>query len=62
LYDQIFSINVKSVFFFIKEAKDLLKKSSQGSNVLITSSLSGIQPGRIVGVYAMSKAAVISMA
>ena len=62
MYDQIFSINVKSVFFFIKEARDLLKKSSQGANVLITSSLSGIQPGRIVGVYAMSKAAVISMA
>ena len=62
LYDQTFSVNVKSVFFFIKEAKELLKKATQGANILITSSLSGVHPGRIVGVYAMSKASVISLA
>ncbi len=61
LYDQIFAVNVKSVFFFIKESFDLLKLSKDGGNILVTSSLSGVMPGKIVGVYAMSKAAIINM-
>ena len=53
---------MKAVFFFLKEALELLKKPRDGASVLITSSLSGVHPGKIVGVYAMSKASVINMA
>ncbi len=54
-------MNVKSVFFFVKEAFDLLKLSTDGGIILVTSSLSGVMPGKMVGVYAMSKAAIINM-
>jgi NAD(P)-dependent dehydrogenase (short-subunit alcohol dehydrogenase family) len=54
-------VNVKSVFFFIKEAYDLLKLSKDGANILVTSSISGVMPGKMVGIYAMSKAAIINM-
>ncbi len=39
----------------------MLLKSKNGANILITSSLSGEHPGKLLGVYAMSKASVISM-
>ena len=61
-YDLTFAVNVKAVFFFMKDSLELLKKATNGASVLITSSLSGVHPGKIVGVYAMSKASVINMA
>ena len=62
IFDLTFSVNVKANFFFTKEALELLKKATDGANVLITSSLSGVYGAKILGVYAMSKASVISMA
>ena len=54
-------MNVKSVFFLIKECLHLLKKSQGGANILVTSSSEGKYPNSVVGVYAMSKAAVDNM-
>lgn len=54
-------MNVKSVFFFVKESFELLRLSKDGGSVLVTSSLSGVMPGKMVGVYAMSKASIINM-
>ena len=34
----------------------------KGSNILITSSLSGVYPGKMIGIYAMSKAAIFNLA
>ena len=61
VYDRTFAVNVKSVFFFIKEALELLKISKDGSNILVTSSLSAVTPGKMLGVYAMTKASVVNM-
>ena len=52
-------VNVKSAFFLLKEALPHLKKS-QGK-VLFVASLYGYSPNPIVGVYSMTKAAMINM-
>ena len=61
LYDQTFAVNVKSVLFFTKDALELLKKATDGGSILVTSSLSAVQPSRILGVYAMGKAALMNL-
>ena len=60
-YDFTFAVNVKAVFFFAKEAIDLLRKSKKGANILVTSSLSAVTPSKILGVYAMTKASMVNM-
>jgi dehydrogenase/reductase SDR family protein 4 len=60
-YDKLWDLNVKSVFFLIKEAKDLLKKAGKGANALVISSVSGKNPHYTLGVYAMTKAALDNM-
>ena len=59
MYDQIFDINVKGVFFAIQKAESLL---SEGATVIITSS--GVTHGGILngGLYSASKAAVRQLA
>jgi dehydrogenase/reductase SDR family protein 4 len=57
----MFDINVKSVFFLIKEALPLLKKGQKGKNILLISSVTGTNPSISVGVYAMTKAAIDNM-
>ena len=61
-YDLIWNVNVKSVFFFIKESLDLLKASTGGANILMTSSIAGFQPERFLGVYSTTKSALINLA
>ncbi len=59
LYDQIFNINVKGVFFAIQKAEPLL---SEGASVIITAS-SVIHGGmNTAGLYSASKAAVRQLA
>ncbi|CDW80890.1 dehydrogenase reductase sdr family member 4 [Stylonychia lemnae] len=60
-YDELFNVNVKSQFFFIKEAYPLLKKSPKDANILVNSSIMGKSPDKFIGVYAMTKATLISM-
>ena len=57
----MFDLNLKSVFFLIKESKELLMKSTGGANVLVISSGSSEKPLPRVGVYAMTKAAMNNM-
>lgn len=59
MYDQIFNINVKGVFFAIQKAEPML---SEGATVIITSS--GVTHGGILGggLYSASKAAVRQLA
>jgi NAD(P)-dependent dehydrogenase (short-subunit alcohol dehydrogenase family) len=59
-FDKTFAVNVRSVFFMIKEAKPLLFKS-EAANILVTSSITGLFPNRLLGVYAMGKAALLNM-
>ena len=60
-YDHLFDVNVKAQFFFIKEAYPLLKKSGRDANILVNASIMGKSPDKLIGVYSMTKAALINM-
>ena len=60
-YDKLFDLNVKSVFFLIKEAKELLIKSGPDANILVVSSVGGKNPHPSLGIYNMTKAALDNM-
>ena len=61
-YDKMWNLNVKSTFFLIKEAKDLLLACAEAggkpTNVLVISSVTGRTPQHTLGVYAATKAAL----
>jgi dehydrogenase/reductase SDR family protein 4 len=60
-YDKMFSLNVKSTFFLIKESISLLKKGSNDSNILVVSSIAGSSTSPLLGVYGMTKASLNNM-
>ena len=63
-YDRMWEVNVKSVFFHIKECYPMLKKSKAeggAANVLVISSMGGQNPHSFMGVYCMTKAALDNM-
>ena len=57
----MFDVNVKAVFFMIKETIPLLKKGGKASNILVTSSEGAKQSASFLGIYCMTKAAVDNM-
>ena len=57
-YDKMWDLNVKSIFFLIKECLHLLKKGGKESNILIVSSVGAKNPSSMIGVYNMTKAAL----
>ena len=59
-YDKMFEVNVKSTFFAIKDAKPYLEKG-ENPNILILSSVVGVNPSPPIGVYSMTKAALDNM-
>lgn len=59
-YDKIFDINVKSTFLLIKEAVPLIKNSQNGS-IVIVSSIAGFNPLDLLGIYSVSKTALIGL-
>ena len=56
----MWDLNVKSIFYLIKESKELLKKGKE-PNVLVVSSVGGRSPSYTIGVYNMTKAALDNM-
>ena len=60
-FDQAINVNLKSVFFMIQEALPLLKAAKR-SNILLTSSMSAVDPFYQIGVYGITKAGVNNMA
>lgn len=60
-YDKMFSLNVKSPFFTIKESVPLLKKGGKESVILVVSSVGATSPSPMLGVYGMTKAALNNM-
>lgn len=59
-FDKIINVNVKAVFEMAKYAYPYLKESS-GASVINISSVGGITPEPGIGIYNVSKAAVISL-
>jgi 3-oxoacyl-[acyl-carrier protein] reductase len=60
IWDRIFNVNVRGVFFATRAAAPLLKRSGQGSIVNLAS-VAGLRPAAQVIPYAASKAAVVNM-
>lgn len=60
-FDKMFEVNVKSTFFLIKEYYDLLKAAKGGASVLIVSSTAGYSPPPMIGVYGVTKTALLGM-
>ena len=59
-FDKIFEVNVKGYFFMIKAAAPLMQAQG-GGKVVNVASIAGINPGPWMGVYSVSKAAVIML-
>lgn len=59
-YDKIMDINVRSAFYLMKLCFPYLIKSGNGS-VINISSIGGISPEDGLGIYSVSKAALISL-
>jgi NAD(P)-dependent dehydrogenase (short-subunit alcohol dehydrogenase family) len=59
-WDKTFDINLKGPFFLIQKAAPLMEASGGGAIVNV-SSVNGVRPGALQGVYSITKAALISM-
>jgi len=59
-WDKIFEVNVKGYFFMIKAVAPLMQTQG-GGKIINMASIAGINPGPLMGVYSVSKAAVIML-
>ena len=59
-FDKIIDVNLKGPFELCKKAYPILKKRGGGSIINI-SSIGGITPEEFIGIYSVSKAAIISL-
>ncbi|KAI4492205.1 hypothetical protein M0802_009895 [Mischocyttarus mexicanus] len=60
VWDKIFDVNVKCTYLLMKESLPLLKNSKSPS-IIIISSISGYQPIDLLGVYSVSKTALLGL-
>ena len=59
-FDEMINVNLKSAFFLISESLPLLKTAVK-PNILLTSSMSAVDPFYQIGVYGITKAGVNNM-
>jgi len=59
-YDKIMDVNVKSTFLLVKDFAPLLKSSSNPS-ITIVSSIGGFVPFEALGIYSISKTALLGL-
>jgi len=59
-FDKIFEVNVKGYFFMIQAAAPAMQAQGRGK-IINVASIAGINPGPWMGVYSVSKAAVIML-
>ncbi len=60
-YQKTVDVNIRGYFFSSIEAGKLMKAGGQGGSIINISSVNGINPGPMQGIYSISKAAIISM-
>jgi NAD(P)-dependent dehydrogenase (short-subunit alcohol dehydrogenase family) len=60
IFDKTFEVNVKGYFFMAQQAAKMMVGQGKGSIINIAS-IAGVSPSVMQGVYAMTKAAIISM-
>lgn len=59
-WDKILEVNVKGYFWLVQAAAQRLQESG-GGKIINMASVAGIEPGPMMGIYSVSKAAVIMM-
>lgn len=60
-WDKILEVNVKGYFWLCQAAARQMKKQKSGGKIINLASIAGIEPGPMMGIYSVSKAAVIMM-
>jgi NAD(P)-dependent dehydrogenase (short-subunit alcohol dehydrogenase family) len=60
-WDKIFEVNVKGYFWLAKAAAERMIKQDEGGKIINIASVAGLRPGLMMGVYSVSKAAVIML-
>ncbi|XP_012255599.1 dehydrogenase/reductase SDR family member 4 [Athalia rosae] len=60
IWDKTFDINVKSTYLLMKEALPLLRERKSPSIILMTS-ISGYQPFNTLGIYSITKTALLAL-
>ena len=60
-YDKMFETNVKNTFYTVVDSLELLKVS-KNSKILILSSFAGYNPSNLIGIYSVTKSALLALA
>lgn len=60
-WDKIMEVNVKGYFWLCQAAARQMQEQGQGGKLINVASIAGLAPGAMMGIYSISKAAVIMM-
>lgn len=60
-WDKILEVNVKGYFWLCQAAARQFQKKGDGGKIINVASVAGLSPGAMMGVYSVSKAAVLMM-
>jgi NAD(P)-dependent dehydrogenase (short-subunit alcohol dehydrogenase family) len=60
-WDKIMEVNVKGYFWLCQAAAWQMQKQGEGGKLINVASVAGLAPGAMMGIYSVSKAAVIMM-
>jgi NAD(P)-dependent dehydrogenase (short-subunit alcohol dehydrogenase family) len=60
-WDKIMEVNVKGYFWLCQAAAKQMQKQGDGGKIINVASVAGLSPGVMMGIYSVSKAAVLMM-
>jgi NAD(P)-dependent dehydrogenase (short-subunit alcohol dehydrogenase family) len=60
-WDKILEVNVKGYFWLCQAAARQMQRQGSGGKIINVASIAGLKPGAMMGVYSVSKAAVLMM-
>jgi NAD(P)-dependent dehydrogenase (short-subunit alcohol dehydrogenase family) len=60
-WDKIYEVNVKGYYWLCEAAAQQMKQQGEGGKIINVASVAGLRPGRGMGIYSISKAAVLMM-
>ncbi len=60
-WDKILEVNVKGYFWLCRGAALHMRERGEGGKIINVASITGLEPGMMMGVYSVSKAAVLML-